>query len=134
MRRPLRRDRRGFTLIEILIAIVILGTIGVGLARMMMITASRATNSGAVSYRAAALNAEVSRVASLPPGQLADGTTTRTVTAQPFPYTVTTTAATASGVQTVTVTVTPTGARAIAARSRTITRAGGGASSNPFNP
>lgn len=127
------RREAGFTLIEILIAIVILGTVGIGLARLMMVTATRATNSGAASYRAAALNTEVSRVAALPPGSLTDGTTTRTVTARPFPHTVTTEANTASGVQTVTITVTPTGARAIAARSRVITRATS-ASYNPFNP
>lgn len=127
------RHQRGFTLIEILIAIVILGTVGVGLARLMMTASTRATTSGAVSYRAAALNAEVSRVAALPPGSLADGTTTRTVTAQPFPHTVTTVATTASGLQTVTITITPTGSRAIPARSRTLTRAAS-ASYNPFNP
>lgn len=135
MARPQRReDRRGFTLIELLIAIVILGTVGVGLARMMTIAARSSANSGAVSYRAAALNTEVSRVAALPPGTLSDGTTTRTVTTQPFPHTVTTTAVTASGVQTVTITVTPTGPRAIGARSRTLTRAAGGTGGNPFNP
>ncbi len=132
MRHRGRSDRRGFTLIELLIAIVILGTIGVGLARMMMITSTRATNSGAVSYRAAALNAEVSRVTALPAGSLTDGTTTRTVTARPFPHTVTTAASTASGVQTVTITITPTGTRAIPARSRTITRAAGLAATSPF--
>lgn len=134
MTRSAQRDRRGFTLIEILIAIVILGSAGVGLAKLMMTTASRATTSGAVSYRAAAMNAEVSRVAALPAGSLTDGTTTRSVTARPFPHTVTTVAATSGTVQTVTITITPTGARAIAPRSRTLTRAAGSAGTNPFNP
>ncbi len=131
---PQRRGRGGFTLVEILIAIVILGSVGVGLAQLMVTAAQRATSSGAVAYRAAALSAEVSRVTALPPGRLADGTTTTTVTAQPFPHTLTTTAATSGSIQTVTITVTPTGTRAIAARSRTITRLTTTASSNPFSP
>lgn len=128
------RDRRGFTLIESLIAIVILSTVGVGLAQMMVTSVNRGTASGAVAHRAAAMGAEVNRVTSLPPGALANGTTTRTITAPPFPHVITTTAATASGVQTVTITVTPTGPRAISSRSRVITRAAGAASTNPFNP
>lgn len=128
MPRARARGRDGFTLIEILIAIVILGSVGVGIAQLMWNASRRASDSGAVAYRAAALAAEVSRVTAIPAGGLADGTTTRTVTARPFPHTITTVASTASGVQTVTITVTPTGARAIAARSRTIVR---NASSTP---
>lgn len=129
-----RGRRGGFTLVEILIAIVILGTVGVGLAQLMVTAARRATSSGDAAYRAAALGAEVSRVTALPAGSLADGTTTTTVTAEPFPHVLTTTAATAGSVQTVTITVTPTGTRAIAARSRTITRLVGSVSTNPFSP
>lgn len=133
MSRPRPASRReGFTLIEILIAIVILGSVGVGISQLMFTSARRSANAGAIAYRAAALATEVSRVTAIPAGGLADGTTTRTVTAQPFPHTITTTAATSSGLQTVTITVTPTGARAIAARSRTITRVASAAGPNPF--
>ena len=131
-RRPSRR-RGGFTLIEILIAIVILGSVGVGIAKLMFTSATRSGNAGAIAYRAAALSTEVSRVTAIPATTLADGTTTRTVTAQPFPHTVTTVAATASGLQTVTITITPTGARAIPARSRTVIRAASGAATSPFS-
>lgn len=130
-----RRDRRGFTLIEVLIAVVILGTIGVGLAGSLVTGARAARSSGAIAYRTAALNTEVSRVTALPAGAIADGTTTRTVTAQPFPHVVTITAATSGTLQTITVTVTPTGARALPAVSRTVDRATSLTSGpNPFDP
>lgn len=127
------RGRDGFTLIEILISVVILGTVGAGLAGLMVTATRRASTSGAAAYRAAVMNAEVSRIAALPAGGLADGTTTRTDTAQPFPYTMTTVAATSGKVQTVTITLTPTGQRAIRARTRTLTRSTT-SGSNPFNP
>jgi prepilin-type N-terminal cleavage/methylation domain-containing protein len=130
-RRPARRG--GFTLVEVLMAIVILGSVGVGISRVMWYSSRRAGDAGAAAMRAAAMATEVSRITAIPAGGLADGTTTRTVTAQPFPHTVTVTAATSSGVQTVTITITPTGARAIQARVRTISRAAGGAASSPFS-
>ncbi len=132
MNRPQSR-RSGFTLIEVLIAVVILGTIGVALANSLALGARRAVAAGAIGYRTAALNTEVSRIAALPPGSLANGTTTRSVTTQPFPHSVTTVAATSGLRQTVTITVTPTGARAIASVSRTIERVTGAAAS-PFGP
>lgn len=130
-----RHDRRGFTLIEVLVAVVILGTIGVGLAGSLLTGAQAARASGTIAYRTAALNTEVSRVTALPAGALANGTTTRTVTAQPFPYSVTVAATTSGTLQTVTITVTPTGPRALPAVSRTLDRATGLSSGpNPFNP
>jgi prepilin-type N-terminal cleavage/methylation domain-containing protein len=127
------RRRGGFTLIEVLIAIVILGRVGVGIAQLMFTSATRSSNAGAIGYRTAALATEVSRVTAIPATALADGTTTRTVTARPFPHTVTTVATTASGLQTVTITVTPTGPKAIAPRSRTVVRAASTAATSPFS-
>jgi prepilin-type N-terminal cleavage/methylation domain-containing protein len=134
MSRPACRPRGGFTLIEVLIAIVILGSVGVGIAQLMFTSARRSASAGAVAYRSAALATEVSRITALPAASLADGTTTQTVSSQPFPHTLTTVAATSGGLQTVTITVTPGGTRAIAARSRTITRAASGAATSPFGP
>jgi prepilin-type N-terminal cleavage/methylation domain-containing protein len=130
-RKPVRH-RGGFTLIEVLIAIVILGSVGVGIAQLMFTSATRSTNAGAISYRAAALATEVSRITALPAASLANGTTTRSITTRPFPHTVTTVASTASGLQTVTITITPTGPKAIPARSRTISRAMSTTGPNPF--
>jgi|CXWL01.1.fsa_nt_gi prepilin-type N-terminal cleavage/methylation domain-containing protein len=135
MTRPGAGSRGGFTLMEVLIAVVILGTLGVALANSLAQGARRATAAGAIGYRTAALNTEVSRITALPAGTLANGTTTQTLTTQPFPYTVTTVAATSGTRQTVTITVTPTGPRAIPAVTRTIERlAGSGGGSSPFGP
>lgn len=123
--------RHGFTLIEVLIAIVILGAMAGGLSSLLITSGKQARDTGKLSYRAAVLNAEVSRITAIPPGDLADGTMTRTVTALPLAYTITTVAATASGTQTVTITLTPTGVRPIGALTRVIRRKGG--SNNPFD-
>lgn len=123
----------GFTLIEVLIAVVILGTVGVALANALAFGARRTMAAGAIGYRTAALNTEISRVAALPPGVLPNGTTTRTVTTQPFPHTVATTVSTSGLRQTVTITVTPTGLRPIAAVTRAIERVSG-ATPSPFGP
>ncbi len=125
--------RGGFTLIEVLIAVVILGTVGVALANALAFGARRTIAAGEIGYRTAALNTEISRVAALPPGVLPNGTTTRTVTTQPFPYTITTTVSTSGFRQSVSVTVTPTGLRPIGAITRTIERVSGAAPS-PFGP
>jgi prepilin-type N-terminal cleavage/methylation domain-containing protein len=119
---PARSARSGFTLIEVLIAVVILGTIGVALSNSLAQGARRTVAAGAIGYRTAALNTEVSRVAALPSGTLTAGTTVRTDTTKPFPHTITTVIATSGQRQTVTITVTPTGARAIAAITRAIER------------
>jgi prepilin-type N-terminal cleavage/methylation domain-containing protein len=126
-----RTARSGFTLIEVLIAVVILGTIGVALANSLAQGARRTVAAGAIGYRTAALNTEVSRVAALPSGTLTNGTTIRTITTQPFPHTVTTVIATSGQRQTVTITITPTGARAIPPVTRAIERTIGGTPS-PF--
>lgn len=128
------RSRGGFTLIEVLVAVAILGLLAVGLTGTLLRGARQAQSAGSVGYRTAALNTEVSRVAALPAGALAAGTTTRTVTTQPFPHTVTTTVATSGTLQTVTITVTPTGQRAIAAASTVIERTTSGAGASPFLP
>ncbi|HET9134271.1 MAG TPA: type II secretion system protein [Gemmatimonadales bacterium] len=128
------RDREGFTLIEILVAIVILGTVGIGIVGLLLTSARRARDAGAISYRTGALAAEVSRITAIPVGTtLANGTVTTTVTAAPFPHTISTVTTTSGTTQTIVITVTPTGPRAIPAVSRTLTRTLG-VSSNPFNP
>lgn len=124
------QKRNGFTLIEVLIAIVILGAMAGGLSAMLLTSGRQARDTGKMSYRAAVLNAEISRVTAIPPGSLADGTVTQTVTGLPLAYTMTTVAATSGETQTVTITLTPTGTRPIAAVTRVITRKGG--VTNPF--
>jgi hypothetical protein len=113
-------------------AIVILGTVGIGLSKLLVTAARTADRSGGVAYRAAALNTEVSRISAIPDGMLPDTTTSRTVTARPFPHTITTVSVTSGSVQTVTITLTPTGGRAIGGLVRTLIRRAG-ASPSPFS-
>lgn len=131
MRSP-RPSRGGFTLIEIMVAIVILVGAGLALSALMLRSGRTARGTGAMSYRAAVLNAEVSRIAALPPSALTNGTTTTTVTTPPFTYVMTSTVATSGTTQTVTITVTPTGANAVGAVSRAVTRSTA-TGANPFN-
>lgn len=122
--------RKGFTLIEVLIAIVILGIMAGGLSKLLVTSSSQARDTGKLAYRAAVLNAEVSRVTALPVGALADGTVTKTVTSLPLAYTMTTVASTSGETQTVTITLTPTGYKPIGALTRVIYRH---VSVNPFD-
>lgn len=126
------RQRHGFTLIEVLIALVILGAMAGGLAAMLLTSGRQARDTGKLSYRAAVMNAEISRITAIPAGSLSDGTVTRTVTGLPLAYTITTVTSTSSSTQTVTITLTPTGVRPIGALTRVIVREGG--ITNPFNP
>lgn len=125
--------RHGFTLIEVLIAIVILGAMAGGLSALLLNSGRQARDAGKLAYRAAVLNAEISRVTAIPAGTLADGTVSTTVTGLPLAYTMSTVAATTGSTQTVTITLTPTGVRPIGALTRVITRKAGVAT-NPFSP
>lgn len=125
------RNRDGFTLIEVMIALVIVAVLAAPLTRLLISTGRQSRQAGMVAHRAAALNSEVSRITAIPAGQLADGSVTRTITELPFPHTVTTTAVTAGGTQTITITLVPTGEQAIGGLTRVITRKGG--NPNPFS-
>ena len=117
-----KQSRSGFSLIELMIAVVILGFAAAGLGKLMLAATQAGRHSGSLGYRTAVLNAEVSRISAALPGTLTDGTTTTTVTSAPFPYTMSTVVATSGTAQTVTITVTPTGGDPVAAVTRTIQR------------
>lgn len=131
MRRRTPNTEAGFSLIEVLMSIVILGVVGIGLVQSLAVASLRTRSSGDLAFRAATLSSEVSRISAIPDGMLPDTTMTTTVTTEPFPHTVSTTAVTSGTVQTVTIIVTPTGPRALGAMSRTLVRRAG-SSPSPF--
>ena len=122
MKRRIRSARSGFTLLELLIAIVIVGFSSIGMLRLLVTGAQASRNAGAMGYRTAVLTAQVSRITAAPPGSLSDGTTTTTVATLPFPYSLSTVVATSGSSQTVTITITPSGSGAIAPVTRVISR------------
>lgn len=121
---PPRPDARraGLSLLELLLAVVVLGMAGAGLGKLMLGAADAGRTAGAIGSRTAVLNAEVARVTAAAPDDLTDGTTTTTVATPPFPYQLTTTVRTSGAIRTVTITVTPTGPRAISPVVRTMQR------------
>jgi prepilin-type N-terminal cleavage/methylation domain-containing protein len=116
------RHRAGLSLLELLIAVVVLGIAGAGLGKLMLGAAKAGGIAGAIGYRTAVLHGEIARVTAALPGSIPDGTTLTVVTTLPFPYRLTSTAVTVGRTQTVTITVQPTGARAISAVVRTVQR------------
>ncbi|HEX5817970.1 MAG TPA: prepilin-type N-terminal cleavage/methylation domain-containing protein [Gemmatimonadales bacterium] len=86
MTRPSRRARRGFSVIEVLIAIVIFGIASVALAGLTMRTAKRNTLSSVRSYQTVFLSSELARVTALPTAALVVGTSCDTTTSAPWAY------------------------------------------------
>ena len=85
MRTP-RRARRGFSVIEVLVAIVLFGIASVALAGLTMRTAKRNTLSSVRSYQTVFLSSELARVTALPTAALVPGTTCDTTTSAPWAY------------------------------------------------
>lgn len=104
-------ERRGFTLIEVMVSITILAVGILTLGGLLLRSSRTAEAASAVSYQTAAMAAEMNRYDALPFDQLAAGTTCTTVTARPLPRTtcITITNVSAS-VRQVKVKVTPTDA------------------------
>jgi type II secretory pathway pseudopilin PulG len=112
MRLTLHRKKRrqeGFILLEVLVAMVILGLVLSSLAAMMFAVSKRSIISTGSSYRNAILMQEVNRLEALPFDSLAVGSSSVTVSADPYPHTrvVTITALNAKTKQ-VKVVITPT--------------------------
>ena len=79
--------RQGFILLEVLVAMVLLGLVLSTLAAMMFAVAKRSITSTGSSYRNAILMQEVNRLEALPFDSLALGTTSVTVGTMPYPHT-----------------------------------------------
>jgi prepilin-type N-terminal cleavage/methylation domain-containing protein len=77
----------GFTLIETMVAMVILSVTAVTLAPLMLRSARTATSAAASVHQNAVLSTEVGRLGALPFDSLPTGTTCVTVTTPPLPHT-----------------------------------------------
>lgn len=88
---PRRRLRRsapgGFILLEVLVAMVLLGLVLSSLAAMMFAVSKRSITATGSSYRNAILMQEVNRFESLPFDSLAVGSSSVTIATMPYPHT-----------------------------------------------
>ena len=79
--------RRGFILMEVIVAMTLLALIMTPLAAMVFKITARSHSSVGNTYRNAVVMQEVNLLESLPYDSLPTGTTTSTVTTMPYPYT-----------------------------------------------
>lgn len=74
-----RSSRRGFTLVEVLVSMVLISTVMLGLVPITMRVARLASQSTGLTQRAAALDGEVQRVMAMPFDSLPSGNACRSV-------------------------------------------------------
>ena len=86
MMRRSRRARRGFSVLEVLIAIVMFGIVSVALAGMSVRAAKRNTLNSVRSYQTVFLSSELARVTAVPTAALMAGTTCDTTTSAPWQF------------------------------------------------
>jgi prepilin-type N-terminal cleavage/methylation domain-containing protein len=128
--------RGGFTLVEVLVSMMILGIGTVALGALLLRSARQATAASALVYQNAALSSEVGRLGALPFASLAAGTTCVDITTGPFLHTRCAVITAVSGkVFRITVTVTPTGATTLTPQSSSFERSIAGTTNgtNPLN-
>ena len=102
------KRREGFVLIEVIVAMFILGLVLSSLAALMYSVSRGSFKSIGGAYRNGVLLQEVNRLEALPYDSLPVGTTTVTVTALPYPHTrVVTITNPSTNVKTVTLVITP---------------------------
>lgn len=82
-----QKRRRGFILMEVVVAITLLALVLTPLAAMVFKITARSHRIIGSAYRNGALMEQVNLLESLPFDSLAVGTTTTTSTAMPYPYT-----------------------------------------------
>jgi prepilin-type N-terminal cleavage/methylation domain-containing protein len=98
----------GFTLVEIMISMVILGIMALSLAPLLLRSSHTATGAAGGTYQTAVMSTEVARLNAIKFDLLPLGTTCVTVSAQPLPHTKCTTVTSISARQRrVTVIITP---------------------------
>lgn len=101
--------KKGFVLLEVIVAMFILGVVLSSLAALMFQVSRGAFKSIGGAYRNGVLLQEVNRLEALPYDSLPIGTTTATITALPYPHTRTVTVTNPStNVKTVKLVIAPT--------------------------
>ncbi|HEX5632747.1 MAG TPA: prepilin-type N-terminal cleavage/methylation domain-containing protein [Gemmatimonadales bacterium] len=116
--------RAGFSVIEVMLAIVIFGIVSVSIAGMMVQSARRNTLSTVRSYQTVFLSSELARVTAVPAAALVPGTTCDTTTSAPWDFQRCTTVANVSNrEQTVRVIVRTIDAPIVSADTVTVERA-----------
>jgi prepilin-type N-terminal cleavage/methylation domain-containing protein len=125
---------RGFTLVEVLLALTIL-SIGVLVLGGLLTRSSRTAGAaGLISYRTSMIATEAARNDVLPYDQLAAGTTCTTVSGAPLPHQLCTTITVVSPkVKRVKVKLTPTYNTLVSADSVEFERSISGFATNPLN-
>lgn len=107
MRIGRRPRRRGFSLVEVLVAIALFGVSMSAIAALSFAVTRRSTETAGTVERAVALEARVNDLFSIPWTQIDARAGCTTISVQPFPRQECITVTTASGRKTVTLTVTP---------------------------
>lgn len=128
------RDRRGFTLVEILISVVILSLVAAGLAGGLLSTSRQSSAAKVLSARNAVMNSEVSRLSGTPTTDLAAGTTTATVIRDGVAFSRTTVIALSADSVRAQVIVAPPAGRRVTPDTVVITRTRRASAGNPFAP
>ena len=87
MKRIRKQGRKGFILIEVVVAITLLALVMTPLAAMVYKITARSHRTIGAAYRNGVLMEQINQLESKNFDSLAIGTTTTTVTAKPYPYT-----------------------------------------------
>jgi prepilin-type N-terminal cleavage/methylation domain-containing protein len=128
-----RSRESGFTLVESMVAIVILAVAALGMAGVLLKASQTATTASSTVQATASLNTEVARLNAVPYDQMSAGTTCVTVNTPPYPHTRCTTVNNVSSkVKQVIVVVTPSGNVLLHPDTVAFTRTKGG-NGNPLN-
>lgn len=103
-----RRSRKGFVLVEVIVAMVLLAVAVSSLAALVYSVSRSGLAATGSAYRNGVLMQEVNRLETIPYDSMAVGSMSTTVTAQPYPHTrIVTVTEPVANVKTVKVVVTP---------------------------
>jgi prepilin-type N-terminal cleavage/methylation domain-containing protein len=108
-----RPRRKGFALVEVIVAMVILGIAVSSLAALMYSVSQSGLKTTGKAYRNGVLMGEINRLEGIPYDSIPVGSTGTTITAQPFPHTrvVTVTETAPNVVKSIKIVITPVNPR-----------------------